>query len=732
MERVNRALRYVNAVVALLLIAVVIAAYWFFWRPMPQISGTLTANVSGPIQVKRDVRGVAHISAANIEDALFAQGYVTAQDRLWQMDAIRRLASGELAEIIGEAALESDKESRRLRLRRAAENHLQALPSADRRWLAAYARGVNEFIDSHRENLPVEFRLLGYRPKPWSMVDSIVVALHMHRTLTTSWKEDLQKSILMDTGDRAKVEMLFPIRSGREVVPGSNAWAVSGNRTASGKPILANDPHMEFSFPSTWYQIHLQGGDLDVTGVTLPGLPAIIVGHNQQIAWGVTNLGFDVQDLYIEKIDPNSGRYLFQGKLEQAQREVEQILVKGQPTQVLQMWITRHGAAAINDRGRLLSMRWTATDPGAFQFPFVELNRAKNWTEFRNALKRFAGPGQNFVYADKEGNIGYQATGFLPIRENFNGDVPVDGSTGEFEWKGYIPFEDLPSSFNPPTGMIVTGNQNPWPVQTTTRVSGQFAPQYRSDQIRARLLTKENWKPEEMLSIQTDIYSGFLKYMAEIIVKVNPPSGPAVELLKSWNGQVDRDLAAPLITTLTFQHLRRAIAEKASPKSGASYDYEMSPAIIENLLRTRPKEWFENWDAVIRQAFSDAMEEGQRMQGPDPSKWKWGNHLQLNLAHPVLSRIPWAGRYFRIPLTPMSGSSTTVKQTTNRLGPSMRFIADLSSWDGSLNNITLGQSDHFFSGHFKDQWPAYISGTSFPMQFEKVTAEKTLTIEPAN
>lgn len=731
MKRVNRALRYINALAALILLAALIAAYWFLGRPMPQVDGTLQARVSATVVVERDSLGVAHIRASTIEDALFAQGYVTAQDRLWQMDAIRRLASGELAEVIGTAALESDKEARRLRLKRTAEDHIKTMSETDRKWIAAYTRGVNDYIDQHRSNLPAEFRLMGYQPKPWSMADSIVVSLQMHRILTTSWQEEVQKAVLIETGDRQKVEMLFPVRSGREEVPGSNAWAISGKHTASGKPILANDPHLEFAFPSTWYQIHLKGGDMDVTGVTLPGVPAIIVGHNQRIAWGVTNLGFDVQDLYIEKINPVTGQYLFEGKIEQARREVEQILVKDGSPEVLQIWVTRHGGAVINDRGKFLALKWTATQSGDFHFPFVDLNRAQNWTEFRDALRRFAGPGQNFVYADVDGNIGYQATGFLPIRRNFDGDVPLDGASGQFEWQGYIPFEELPSAFNPPSGMIITGNQNPWPVDTKTRVSGEFAPPYRFRQIKERLEAKDQWKPADMLSVQTDIYSEFLKLIADHVVKANPPSGPAVNILREWNGLVDGKQAAPLITTLTFQHLRRAVAEKASPRNGAIYNYQMSPAVIENLLRNRPADWFPDWNAVIRQAFADALEEGQRMQGTDVTKWRWGKHLELNLGHPVLSRIPWAGKYFRIAATPMSGSSTTVKQTTNRIGPSMRFIADLSDWDQSLNNLTIGQSDHIFSGHFKDQWPAYLAGISFPMQYNQVKAEKTLRIEPS-
>lgn len=733
MVEVNRALRYVNAVTGIALVVAAIAVYWFLWRPMPQVSGTLTAGVAAPVTVARDALGVPHIKASSIEDALFAQGYVTAQDRLWQMDAIRRLASGELAEIVGAAAVESDKEARRLRLRRAAEDHVKTMPTADRVWLAAYARGVNEYIDSHRANLPPEFRLLRYQPRPWSMADSIVVALHMYRTLTSSWKDELEKSQMLDGGDASKVAALFPIRTGREIIPGSNAWAVAGSRSATGKPILANDPHLEFSFPSTWYQVHLQGGAMDVIGVSLPGVPTVIIGHNQQIAWGVTNLGFDVQDLYIEKLDVNSGRYLFRGAIEQARPEVEQITVKDGPVQTMQAWITRHGAASINDRGRMLALRWTATEQG-FQFPFVEINTAKNWTEFRTALKRFPGPGQNFVYADIDGNIGYQATGKLPIRTNYTGDLPVDGSSGEFEWQGYIPFEELPTAYNPPSGMIVTANQNPWPISTTTRVNGQFAPPYRSAQIDARLRSKTKWKPEEMLSIQTDVYSGFLKFVAEATIqaaeKKNSTQESALKILKEWNGQMSKDLSAPFIATLTYQHIRLALAEKASPRKGAIYDYEMAPSAVEKLLRDRPKDWFDNWNTVISQSFADAIEEGQRIQGSDPAKWQWGQYLQVNLQHPVLSRLPWAGKYFQLPATAMNGSSTTVKQTSRRLGPSMRFITDLSNWDGSFNNVTIGQSDHYFSGHFKDQWAAYLNGTSFPMQFGKVIAKDTLTIEP--
>ncbi|MGD0437915.1 MAG: penicillin acylase family protein, partial [Bryobacteraceae bacterium] len=385
--------------IAVLLLAGIAAAYWLAYRPLARTSGRISAPVSATATVVRDAIGVPYIRAANWEDAIFLQGYVTAQDRLWQMDALRRLAAGELSEIIGPATLEVDRDARRLRMRRMAEEHYRTLPPADRAVLAAYARGVNYFIETHRGRLPLEFSILRYDPRPWTVVDSLLAGLQMYRNLTTTWKEELQKSEMLESGDIAKVNFLFPSLAGTEFQPGSNAWAISGKHTASGKPLLANDPHLEFSIPSTWYQVHLQAPGLDVTGVSLPGVPCVIIGHNRRIAWGVTNLGFDVQDLYLEKIDMQNGRYLFQGKLEQARLETEWIAVKGARPMELRQWVTRHGPVSISTENRHYALRWAAAEPGSFQFPFLDLNRAGNWGEFTAAIARFPGPGQNFVYA---------------------------------------------------------------------------------------------------------------------------------------------------------------------------------------------------------------------------------------------------------------------------------------------------------------------------------------------
>ncbi len=259
---------------------------------------------------------------------------------------------------------------------------------------------------------------------------------------------------------------------------------IAGKLTASGKPILANDPHLDWSLPAAWYQVHLKAPGLNVAGVSLPGLPAVIIGHNARIAWGVTNLGFDVQDLYGEKIDPQTGRYIFRGQVEQAHSESEWILVKNARPVEFRQWVTRHGPVAVSENGRYFALRWAAAESDGFAFPFLDLNRANNWTEFTAVLARYPGPGQNFVYADVDGNIGYQAAGQLPIRKNYNGDLPVDGSSGDFEWEGFIPFDQLPVFYNPPRGWIVTANQNPFPENYPYRVNGEFGPPYRSMEIR--------------------------------------------------------------------------------------------------------------------------------------------------------------------------------------------------------------------------------------------------------
>jgi len=748
--RLNRLLKYINTVIAVLIVLAGAGVYWVAWRPLPKTSGTIVAIVANKVTVSFGAIGEPHIHAANEDDLLFAQGYLTAQERMWQMDALRRLSGGDLSEIIGTAALESDQEVRRLRMRRVAEEAYVTLPAEDRAALAAYTRGVNAYIDSHRGRFPLEFTVLGYDPQPWSVVDGILIGLHMFRNLTTTYPDELLKQNMLAGGNPAKVNFLFPVRTGRElppgpllaagaeVQPGSNAWAIAGVHTASGKPLVSNDMHLEFSIPGIWYLVHLEAPGLNAAGVSLPGVPGVIGGHNERIAWGVTNLHYDVQDLYIEKFDDRTGRYEFRGQVLQARLERELIRVKDARPVELVNWVTVHGPARAEGRQRL-ALRWVAAEPGSFQFPFIELNRARNWQEFTKAISRFPGPPQNFVYGDVDGNIGYHAAGRLPIRKNYAGDVPVDGASGNFEWQGFIPFDQLPASYNPPDGLIVTANQNPFPPDYPYTVNGNFASHYRSRQIRDMLSGRKALRPQDTLAVQKDVYSAFSRYLAQAVVQAYERRGKgraylaeAVGLLRAWNGQMDKDHPEPLIASLVFQYFRKAVAEAASPGKGSVYETQMAPAVIENLLRARPAGWFSDYDEALLRSFADGLDEGGRMQGRDVKKWVYGKYLELAITHPIGHRLPLVAKYFDVGPVWMSGSSTSVKQTTRRLGPSMRMNADLGDWDRSLMNLPIGESGHVLSGHYKDQWDAYYDGTSFPMQFKKVEVKSVLEFLPGS
>lgn len=729
--RLNQFLKYLNYLIALLVVAAAGVIYWFAYRVLPQSSGQAKAPVSAPVTIRRDTQGVPHIDAANEDDLFFAQGYAVAQDRLLQLELGRRLAAGELAEIVGARALDSDIEARRLRMRRLAAMHAAAIPAADRAPLAAYARGVNHFIATHRDGLPVEFRLLGIDPAPWTVADSVVIALQMFRGMTNSYRGELNKlSLLVSPGaDREKIDRLFPNRTGPSPQLGSNAWAIAGRHTRSGKPLLASDPHLALTLPSVWYQADLRAPGYHAAGVQLPGLPGVGIGHNEEIAWGITNLGFDVQDLYRE---PSGAA---------ARIESEVVRIAGGAKAAFTGTLAPHGPV-VSTEGPPLALRWTAAEPGLFAYPFVELNRARNWDEFRRALSRHPGPGFNFIYADRAGNIGWQVAGKLPIRKQTPGDVPqVVGAPEGGDWQGFIPFEDLPSVYNPPSGMVISANQNPFPADFPYPVAGGFDPRYRARQIEAMLSRGKQWEPAGMLRIQRDIYSGFSHFLAGQLVAAhrargatNPALVEPVALLEKWNGQMEAERPEPLIATLAFQHLRKAMLERAAPgKKNAvagGLDAGISTGVLEELLRARPREWFADFDQLLVQVLADAVEEGKRMQGAAPSAWRYGTYHTLRLEPPVITAVPYFGGWFNVKPLRLSGSNTTVRQVTRGVAPSMRFVADLSDWDKSMMNLPAGQSGQPFSAHRMDQWKPYWAGESLPMQFRQVHTEATLRLEP--
>jgi penicillin amidase len=743
----SRFLRIVNISVAVIAILFVGCVYWYAIRPLPKTSGDITAPISAAATIQRDARGVPHIEAAAWQDAIFLQGYATAQDRLWQMDALRRFAAGELAELAGPEAVHLDQEARLLRMRGIAEANVALLSAEDREIMVQYARGVNYFIDTHRGDYPIEFSIPfhSYDPRPWTLTDSMLVGLLMFRNLTDTLAADTGRGVLLNMGaDPAKFHLLFPAMAGGAVNPGSNAWAVSGAHTASGKPMVANDPHLRYNVPGTWYLVHLKAPGLNVAGASLVGVPCVITGHNDNIAWGVTNLEADVLDVYQEQIDMDSGRYLFQGKIEQAKLEQQVISVKGAKPIQIQAWLTRHGPV-FNDKGKSYSVRWSAAE--GFGFPFFKLNQARNWNEFRAALAPFWGPGQNFVYGDRQGDIGYQATGRVPIRRNFDGNVPLDGASGQFEWDGYIPFDQLPSVYNPASGIIATANQNPFPKDYPYRVDGNFADMYRVRQIRALLGSKAKLTVDDMLATQKDVYSSYDLFLAKQAVDActksgNPPKNemlkPAIDVLRQWNGQMEATQAAPAISDLFSKELQLALMKILLPKAATLPDVMPRPQVVETLLRERPRGWVPNddWDAWLVSAFVRALDHGREKMGGAVADWHWGRLLFWKFDHPVLKNLPPVEWFFDFTYQrksgpfEMSGSSTSVKQTTTVLGPSERMVVDMGDLDRSVQNLVLGESGAVSSSHFEDQWPAYYYGKSFPMQFDHVDAKETLKVKP--
>ncbi|WP_031497640.1 penicillin acylase family protein [Bryobacter aggregatus] len=741
----RRVFKYTNAIAAIALIAALGLFYKYIWLSMPQTAGELALDLSKPATVTRDDRGIPHIQAASIEDALYLQGYVHAQDRFWQMDATRRIAAGEMAEIVGQAALESDIDSRRMRLRRLAESMQAQMEPEDRKWLAAYARGVNDWLNTHLDTLPLEIRALNYTPRQWSINDSLLLGLHMHRQLSTSWTTEADQFLMLaQGGDPAKVKMLFPTRNGAEIMMGSNAWAISGTRSSTGKPILAGDPHLQQSWPSTFYINHLKAGDLDVIGGSIPGSPGVIIGHNQKIAWSMTTLQFDVQDLYI-----NESRLVG--------IEKETIRIKGGGVVEFNNQITPHGPI-VERNGIKYALQWTPFD-GKFSFAFLDINRAQDWTQFRKALSRFPGPNHNFLYADQAGNIGYQAAGRFPIRKTAESGLPLDARNPDHEWLGFIPFEELPTAFNPKSGYLVSSNQNPFPKDYKYPVAGIFTPPYRQRQIVNRLGEKAQWLPVEMASIQKDVYSAFHHYLAQELVKAGRKRkssreefSAALEVLESWNGQMEIGMAAPLLATLAYEQLKTAVLHRASPRAPGTPSH-FAPSVVEDLLRSRPKDWFADYDQLLIQALLDALEIGVKQQGKNPKFWDYGRYNRIYIPNQVLAEAVTVGKFVSKPWMPMadviralklplvdsyvqagpaalSGSALTVKQVSPRVGPAFRFIADPSNWEKSYFTLTLGESGHVFAKHSKDYWESWYNGEPVLLPYQEVRADEVLRIRP--
>src|SRR6202167_1190882 len=657
-------------------------AYFAARSALPQLDGKITVHgLSSPVNVRRDRHGVPAIEAQNLQDLFFAQGYVTAQDRLWQMDVMRRFGAGELSEILGPDLIKVDREQRILGLRFAAKTSLVIASPRDRAYLDSYANGVNAFISEHSGNLPLEFRILQYRPKPWQAEDSIVIANQMVK--------DLNFYTFMDTMNREKIlaklgpELTFDLYVNRswhdrpptvmrenigdqtnqgdsddddededdgpdnsvtqggnglaiwthhtpEAVNGSNDWVIAGAHSVTGKPLLSNDMHLGHQMPNLWYEAHLHAGPLDVAGVTLPGMPYVIVGHNQRIAWGFTNVGPTVTDVYIENFN-QQGAYQTPSGWVQPEHRTEVIHVKGKPDVSVEVITTRHGPVItelVAGETRPLALRWTLYD--SLHISFFDVNGAQNWQDFRRAFSQFDAPGQNVVYADVDGNIGYQTTGKIPIRAAGDGSLPVNGADNAHEWTSYIPFEKLPSIYNPPSGIIGTANGRITPDKYPNSISMEWEDPWRTERIYHVLESGRQFSSADMLALQTDIHSEADLFAAErLVYAVDHGSKPsarvkqAADLMRSWDGCMQASEAAPTIAENSLRELRRVLLE---PKLGnapaddakadevlswETYSWEMRSVWMENILLHRPKRWlpdkYSNYDELLTAAVDAAV-----------------------------------------------------------------------------------------------------------------------------
>jgi penicillin amidase len=803
-----RILLWLLLILVLLAAGVVACAYIIARAALPQLDGSLPVKgLSAAVKVTRDSHGVPAIEAATLEDLFLAQGYVTAQDRLWQMDVMRRLAGGELSEILGEDTLRIDREQRILGLRAAARKSLQMASPRDRSYFDAYARGVNAFMETHNNGLPIEFRILKYRPKPWQAEDSILIANLMVKDLNyytfgealgrekilaklgpeltadlyvnRSWhdrpptvmREDLNDQENQGDSDDDDDEDDGPDNSvtqrrgvapeiwaqGKpEAVDGSNDWVVSGAHTVTGKPLLSDDMHLAHQMPNLWYEAHLKSGRLDVAGVTLPGMPYVIVGHNQHIAWGFTNVGPTVADAVIENFNVQGAYQTPQG-WRQPEHRAEVIHIKDRPDVTVDVRLTRHGPIITDilpGETRPVALRWTLYE--GLHMAFFDVDAAQNWEEFRKAFSQLDAPGQNVVYADVDGNIGYQATGHVPIRAAGDGSLPVSGADDAHEWTGYIPFDKLPSIYNPPSGVIATANGRITPDRYPYSISAQWEAPWRAERIYHVLESGRKFAAADMLALENDIHSENDLYAAERFVyaidhaaKPSARAKQAADLMRNWDGRMLASSAAPTVAVRAGEELTRLLLEprlgpvsedpkqQKIPLSWQTYDWQMQTVWLQNVLLHQPKRWlpeqYPNYDELLTAAVQAAV------NGPDAPKdlasWQWGRLNAVDIEHPVLGKIPFVRRWAAPGVREQSGSKYTVKAVTRSHGPSERFTANLADLDQSTLNTVTGQSGNFLSPHYMDQWKVWYEGSTFTLPFTSQAVAATgahwLVLEPA-
>ncbi|RYJ07603.1 MAG: penicillin acylase family protein [Actinomycetales bacterium] len=833
----RRFLQIVVGVVTAAAVALAVVSFITVRRSFPDTSGTVRLDgVDGTVRIVRDAKGIPQVYADDPDDLFFAQGYVQAQDRFYEMDFRRHVTSGRLAELVGDGALETDEFVRTLGWRRVAEQEYRELDDGTKTLLRSYARGVNAYIEGKSgSQLSLEYTVLSltgpdYRPEPWTPADSVAWIKAMAWDLRSNMSDEIERTLLASSDlTREQVEQLYPEYPrqnativgdagtvedgafeaepaddasaesapdlGRSAVAsltrasraarrlpallgtgdgiGSNSWVVDGSRSSTGKPILANDPHLAPSMPGIWYQVGLHCNQVtaacpyDVAGFSFAGMPGVVVGHNRSIAWGVTTMYADVADLYLEKVAGDT--YEYRGRRLPVVTRQETFKVAGGKSKTITVRSTRHGPILsdldddIEDVGRAgggdheVALRWTALTPRPTIKAVFALGRAQDWDEFREAAKLFTVPSQNLVYADRKGHIGYQSPGAIPIRSRGDGRWPVPGWDGRHEWTGYVPFDELPSVLDPSDGFIVTANNKVIGDQYPYVLGADTAPGYRSQRIRD-LLTGHEGKLSvaDMTRLQLDESNPLAPQLVPLLQAISLDDTfdrQGQDVLRGWDFQQDADSAAAAYFNVVWRHLLKGTFADQLPEGHRPNGGERWFQVVSTILKDPGSPWWddvrtpgvvERRDDVLAQAMREARNELTAKQARDPDDWSWGRLHRLELVNPTLgeSGIGLVESIFNRGPYEVGGGSGLVNATgwDAREGyevtavPSMRMVVDLDDLDRSRWIQLTGNSGHAYHANYLDQAPLWAEGKTLPWAFgERAverSAENTLTLEP--
>jgi penicillin amidase len=817
--------------VVLALIAGTAFTIWSVRRPFPEYDGTITLlALAGDVEVVRDQHGIPHIYADTAEDLFRAQGYVHAQDRFWEMDFRRHMTAGRLSELFGEDQVGTDTFIRAMGWRRVAEQELPLLSPATRRYLEAYAEGVNGWLAGRSGGeLGFAYTLLGLTggdnaPEPWRPLDSLAWLKAMAWELRGNMQDEVERSLLAAHLPMDRVEQLYPdypfdrnapivddaylsggalaaaapasrtvdasrmlpaaalealrtVADAAETMPdllgdgpgvGSNSWVVDGSKTASGAPLLVNDPHLAPAMPSIWYQVGLHCRTVSaecpfqVGGFSFSGLPGVVIGHNDRIAWGLTNLSPDVTDLYLEKVEGDT--YLVGDEMVAMETREETIEVAGADPVTVVVRATRHGPLLSDHDDELrdvgvdapvdaeapprgdgygVALRWTALEPGRTADALFRLNAAEDWSSFRQAVSLFEVPAQNLVYADVEGTIGYQMPGKIPIRRSGDGRWPVPGWTEAHEWVGYIPFAALPSVQSPDEQFLVTANQPVTSEAYPFLLSDDFDYGQRAQRIRDLIEKSGPLDAEAMVDIQMDSYSSNAEILVPALLAVGESAayyGDGMELLRDWDYTQPPDSAAAAYFNAVWRNLLRLtfhdeLPEEVRPDGGGRW-FE----VIRHLLEAPDDPYWddvstedvvERRDTILRQAIRDGRDEMTRMQGKDPSKWAWGRLHALTLREPTFGSSGMGPIVVLVNRGPVEvGGGESIVQATGWTAPngfatdwvpSMRMVVDLSDLNASRWIDLTGVSGHPYHNHYGDQTELWRTGETLQMYWDETT-----------